>query len=117
PPHRVDVVGFHAIEVVLGLRVSHSEHGIRVPLPINVRDAPVIANNGGVPRLAPPPRGFLIGAPLRRDTRLTPLRKELREQVFSLALLGDHSRDRRMFQSSPFTSRGWFRFRRREKRG
>src|SRR5207302_1163287 len=52
PAHRVDVVRLDAIEVVLGLRVHEAENGVGVTLAVNVRDAPGVASDRDVPRLA-----------------------------------------------------------------
>ena len=46
--HRVDVVRLDAIEVVLGLRVDHPEDRVGVGLAVDVRDAPVVADDGDV---------------------------------------------------------------------
>ena len=54
--HRVDVVGLDAIEVVLGLGVLHAEDCVGVGLAVDVRDAPVVADDGDVGRLSFPAR-------------------------------------------------------------
>src|SRR5256885_591656 len=54
PSHGVDVVRLHTIEIVLGLSVNHAEDHIGVGLPVNVRDAPIVPDNGDVPRLLLP---------------------------------------------------------------
>ena len=64
PAHRVDVVRFDAIEVVLGLRVLEPEDRVRVGLAVDVGDAPVVAGDRDVLRLAFP-RGQLGGGRLR----------------------------------------------------
>ena len=70
PPHRVDEVRLHAIEVVLGLRVDQPEHGVGVGLSVNVRNAPVVANDRDVLRLLLPADRILRRGALReRDTR------------------------------------------------
>ena len=46
PPHRVDEVGLDAVEVVLGLGVHQPEDGVGVGLGRDVRDAPVVADDG-----------------------------------------------------------------------
>ena len=51
---RVDVVRLDAIEVVLGLRVHEPEDGVSVGLPVDVRDAPVVASDRDVLRLLLP---------------------------------------------------------------
>ena len=45
-PHRRDVIGLHAIEVILGLRIHHTEHGVGVGFAVHVRDAVLIAHDG-----------------------------------------------------------------------
>ena len=57
-PMRVDVVRLDAVEVVLGLRVDHAEHRVGVGLAVDVRDAPVVADDGDVLRLLLPAREF-----------------------------------------------------------
>src|SRR2546429_692959 len=54
PAERVQVVRLDAVEVVLGLGVLHPEHRVGVSLPIDVRDAPIVADDGDVARLALP---------------------------------------------------------------
>src|SRR6185369_17119797 len=54
PTHRVDVIRFDAIEVVLRLGVFRSEHSIGIGLTVNVRDTPVIANDVYIAGLALP---------------------------------------------------------------
>ena len=44
----IDEVGLDAIEIVLGLRVDHPEHGIGVGMPVHMRDSPIIAHDGNV---------------------------------------------------------------------
>ena len=56
--HGVDVVGLDAIEIVFGLGVHHAEDGVGVGLAVDVRDAPVVADDGDVVRLTRPTRGF-----------------------------------------------------------
>jgi hypothetical protein len=56
--HGVDVVGLDAVEVVLGLCVYRAEDGIGIGLAVDVRDAPLVADDGGVPGLSFPARGF-----------------------------------------------------------
>ena len=67
PSHRVDVVRLHTIEIVLGLSVNHAEDHIGVGLPVNVRDAPIVPDNGDVPRLLLPAHGFLVFVCLRSE--------------------------------------------------
>ena len=62
---RVEIVRLDAIEVVLGLRVDHAEDRVRVGLAVDVRDAPVVAHDRDVLRLALP-RGELRGRRLLR---------------------------------------------------
>ena len=45
PPEAGEVVGLHAVEVVFGLRIDHTEHGIGIGLALYVRDTPIIARN------------------------------------------------------------------------
>ena len=52
------------MEVVFGLCVDHAKHGIGVGLAINMRDAPVIADNLDVSRLCSP--ACLVGSPALR---------------------------------------------------
>ena len=78
PSHRVDVIRFDAIEVILGLRVLHSENCVGVGLTMNMRDAPIVANDGDV--LAPPapsarPLDFFAA-----ERRSTPARLKRRGQ-------------------------------------
>ena len=56
PAERVDVIRLDAIEVVLGLRVHHSEHRIGIRVSVHVRDAPVVAHDAGALRLLAPAR-------------------------------------------------------------
>ena len=56
PPHRIQVVGLHAIEVVFGLRIHHPEHGVGVGLPVDVRNPPIVANDRDVLSLPLPAR-------------------------------------------------------------
>ena len=60
PPHGIDVVGLHAIEVVLGLRVFHAEHGVGVSFAIDVRYAPIVANDGDAAGLSGPTFSFRV---------------------------------------------------------
>jgi hypothetical protein len=46
--HGIEVVGFEAVEVVLGLRVNHSEDRVGVRPATHVRNSPVIARDGDV---------------------------------------------------------------------
>ena len=45
-PHGVDVVGLDPIEVILGLRVLHAEDRAGVGFSVDVRDAPIVADDG-----------------------------------------------------------------------
>jgi hypothetical protein len=45
PALRIDEVGLDAIEVVFGLRVHEAKHHVRIGLAVDMRDAPVVANN------------------------------------------------------------------------
>ena len=71
PSHRVDVVRLDAIEVVLGLRVLHAEDSVGVRLSVDVRDAPIVADDGDIPRFFLPARGFRVLSSLgrKRDAR------------------------------------------------
>ena len=44
----VDVVGLDAVEVVFGLGVLHAEDSVGVGFAVDVRDAPVVADDGDV---------------------------------------------------------------------
>ena len=68
-PHRVQVVRLDAVEVVFGLRVDHAEHGVGVGLAGDVRDAPVVADDGDVLRLFLPARRVGTGVLLRAERR------------------------------------------------
>ena len=46
PSHGVDVVRLHAIEVVFGLCVHQPEYDVGVGLSVDVRNPPVVANDG-----------------------------------------------------------------------
>ncbi len=59
-PHRVDVICFDAIEVVLGLGIFHAKDGIGVCFPVDVRDAPIIPDDGDVLGLALPARDVRV---------------------------------------------------------
>ena len=63
---RVEVVGLDAVEVVLGLRVDHAEHRVGVGLAVDVRDAPVVADDGDALRLLLPAGDVLVCGGLRR---------------------------------------------------
>jgi hypothetical protein len=67
PAHRIDVVGFHAIEIVLGLRVDRAEDGVGISLSVDVRDAPVITNDGDIASLLLPARDVLVFGCLERE--------------------------------------------------
>ena len=68
PPHRVQVVGLDAIEVVLSLRVDQAEHRVSVGLAVDVGDAPIIPEDGDVLRLSLPTSDVLCaGAGRRRE--------------------------------------------------
>ncbi len=53
-PHRVDVVRLDAIEIVLGLGVLHAEDRVGVGFSVDVRDAPIVADDGDIPRPVSP---------------------------------------------------------------
>ncbi len=63
---RVQVVGLHPVEVVLGLRVDHAEDRVSVGAAVHVGDAPVVPDDGE-PRRFGAPAGKLdrIGGPRR----------------------------------------------------
>ena len=67
--HRVDVVGLDAIEVVLGLGVDHAEDGVGVGLAVDVRDAPVVADDGDVARLSLPARDLRVSVRMKQRER------------------------------------------------
>ena len=46
PAHRVQVIGLDPVEVVLGLRIHHAEYRVGVGLAVDVRDAPVVPDDG-----------------------------------------------------------------------
>ena len=58
--HGVDVVGLDAVEVVFGLGVLHAEDRVGIGFSVDVRDAPVVADDADVPGLLFPARQFLI---------------------------------------------------------
>ncbi|MCG3162548.1 MAG: hypothetical protein JMDDDDMK_03815 [Acidobacteria bacterium] len=58
PPHRVEVVRLDPVEIVFGLGVDRAEDRIGVGLAVNVRDAPVIADDRDVASLLRPPLRF-----------------------------------------------------------
>ena len=64
--HRIDEVRLDAIEIVLRLRVHQPEHRIGVGLAVNVGDAPGVARDRDVPRLALPPNEIWIRRLSRR---------------------------------------------------
>ena len=53
---RRDEVGLDPVEVVLGLRIDHAEHGIRVGFSLDVRNAPVVAGDRDAAGLRLPAR-------------------------------------------------------------
>ncbi len=55
-PQAVEVVALDAAEVVLGLRINHAEHGVRVRLAVDMRDAPVVAHDADVQGVLLPAR-------------------------------------------------------------
>jgi hypothetical protein len=55
PPHRVDIVRLYPVEIVFGLSVNRAEDSVGVGLAVNVRDAPVIADDRNVAGLPLPP--------------------------------------------------------------
>ena len=59
PPERVQIVGLHPVEVVLGLRVLHAEHGLGIGVAVNVGNAPIVAGDRHRRRL-PLPAGDLL---------------------------------------------------------
>src|SRR5204862_1085782 len=81
PAHRVEVVRLDAIEIVLGLRVDCAEDRVGVGLPVDVGDAPVVADDRDGARLLLPSRRFrlrLLGKCDRRNERV--------EQASTLAM-------------------------------
>jgi hypothetical protein len=48
--HRIDVICLDAIEVVLGLRVLHTEDGVGIGFSVNVGEAPIVTDNGDLLR-------------------------------------------------------------------
>ena len=57
-PHGVDVVGLDPIEVILGLRVLHAEDRAGVGFSVDVRDAPIVADDGDARGLLLPAHGL-----------------------------------------------------------
>ena len=57
-PQGVQVVGFHAVEIILRLGIDGAEDSIRISLAVDVRDAPVVADDGDVRCLIRPSRGL-----------------------------------------------------------
>ncbi len=51
---RIQVVRLDPVEIVLGLRVLHAEHGVRIGFAVHVRDAPVVADDRDALRLLLP---------------------------------------------------------------
>ncbi len=45
PPERDEIIGLNAVEVVFGLGIDHSEHRIGIGWPMDMRDAPIVAND------------------------------------------------------------------------
>ena len=78
--HRVDVVGFDAVEVVLGLGVLHAEDGVGVGFAVDVGDAPVVADDGDVGRLSFP--AFDLGVPVCMEQRGEETRNRRRKPRF-----------------------------------
>ena len=67
-PQAVEVVALDAAEVILRLRVDHAEHRIGVGFAVDMRDAPVIADDADIFRMLPPAR-ILTGVRFRRRGR------------------------------------------------
>jgi hypothetical protein len=83
-PHGVDVVRLDAIEVVLGLRVLHAEDRVGVGSSVDVRDAPIVPDDGDSGGLLAPARHLRIFTRLksgrrgrRRDNQNQPLQVKL----------------------------------------
>ena len=57
PPHRIQIIRFDAVEVVLGLRIHHTEHRVSIGLPVHVRNAPIVADDEDVLGLLLPAGG------------------------------------------------------------
>src|ERR1700722_18806291 len=55
----IDVVALDPIEIILGLRVHHSEDRVAITLAVNVRNSPIVADDGRVLSLEPPALDFL----------------------------------------------------------
>jgi hypothetical protein len=60
-PHGVDVVRLDAIEVVFGLRVLHAEDRVGVGFSVDVRNAPIVPDDGDSRGLLAPARQFGFG--------------------------------------------------------
>ena len=58
PPHGVNVIEFHAGEIVLGLRIHQAKDGIRIALARHMGHAPRVARDADVGGL-PPPAGHV----------------------------------------------------------
>src|SRR6185369_16104589 len=58
PSLRIDVVHLDAVEIVFGLGIDHSEHGVSVRLPTHVRYTPVITGDCDVAAALLPTRLF-----------------------------------------------------------
>ena len=67
PPHRIDEIRLDAVEIVLRLLVDQAEHSVRVRLPVDVGDSPVIAGDRDALRLLLPGRN--VRRSLRARTR------------------------------------------------
>src|SRR5882724_12034964 len=53
-PQTIEVVALDAAEVILGLRIDHSEHRVRVGFAVDMRDAPVVADDANILGMLPP---------------------------------------------------------------
>ena len=58
--HRIDVVQLDPIEVVFGLGVDHAEDRVGIGFSVDVRDAPIVADDGDVAGFLIPARRFLV---------------------------------------------------------
>ena len=63
------LLGFDAREIVFGLSIDHAEHSVGVGAPMNMRDAPIVADDRDVLGLLLPARRLGIPGGLKRDRR------------------------------------------------
>src|SRR2546426_2311369 len=74
-PQRVEVIGFHPVEVVFGLSIHQAEDGVGVGPAVHVGNAPIVPDDGDVlGRLLP------AGDVLGRGSRGSGCRKDSREE-------------------------------------